>query len=182
MTGRIINFNKFAERHSPKWFMSFAMRTKFLGTAYMLIWCLYSIVYFSYWGSVFTIAASDWVISASSKPWFAFVAIVLAYLLYLLRLHAQCVYALLEIVIGLAAMWSSILTPTNSSLAHLIAVFGGIYIIIRGLDNFEKGLPNLLNWLPKRHANAVQKFWQFFTGRPARVPLETGLLRSEPRA
>jgi hypothetical protein len=127
-TANALALNRLAERLTrrlPKWSLSVAT---YYGMVYWAAWVLYSIIYFSYWGSVLGIAASDWILAASSKPWFALVAILLAWVLYVLRNRIRFAYALLEIIIGIAAIWSSVLTRATPGIAHLIAIFGGIYI------------------------------------------------------
>jgi hypothetical protein len=52
-------------------------------------------------------------------------------------------YRGIEIIIGLATLLSIIYNPTintSTGINDILKLLGGIYITIRGLDNFEKGL------------------------------------------
>jgi len=59
------------------------------------------------------------------------------FLLYLARTYMRPIYGLTEIFIGIATCWVGLTYPNPSAkaLSASLAVFGGIYIIIRGFDN-----------------------------------------------
>jgi hypothetical protein len=80
-----------------------------------------------------------WVFS----EWAIAPAILLALLLYRLRGNRPFTYGLAEIFVGVATVWYSIHSemPEPYYLAKAIALLGGIYIIVRGLDNMDRGLP-----------------------------------------
>jgi hypothetical protein len=73
----------------------------------------------------------------------------LAYVLYEMRGFAPKIYSQSEIIVGLAMCWLG-LHPSQSSpspqasllssdqLIKALAVIGGIYVIVRGLDNYHK--------------------------------------------
>jgi hypothetical protein len=43
--------------------------------------------------------------------------------------------------VALLALWFAVTAPNQSLLPRGIGIFSGIYIIVRGLDNIDKGLP-----------------------------------------
>ena len=72
---------------------------------------------------------------------FVAIVIVISALLYLLRSKHRKSYGVLEITFGISAsvfaangFYAS--TEQDAQFRNLVAVFGGIYIIIRGLDNW----------------------------------------------
>ncbi len=80
-------------------------------------------------------------IDALNDTFFVPVFIVFAVFLYRLRGHHTMVYALMEISIGIGAVYYAVLSPSSYYAPKLLSLSGGIYIIIRGLDNMDKGLP-----------------------------------------
>jgi len=80
------------------------------------------------------------------------VTVVAIIYLFFLRKMKRLAYGLIELIIGLLMIVSIIAFPTesiNGGLLDVPKLFGGIYIVIRGLDNIEKGIksPNVLkNW------------------------------------
>ena len=63
--------------------------------------------------------------------------------LFILRKKKRCKYGLIEIIVGILAIASAIFQPTidaTTGITDVLKLFGGIYITIRGMDNFEKGL------------------------------------------
>jgi hypothetical protein len=70
------------------------------------------------------------------------------YILFKLRKNNKNMYGLIEIMIGSATLLSIIYNPTintTSGINDILKLFGGVYISIRGLDNFEKGLKTTKN-------------------------------------
>jgi len=73
--------------------------------------------------------------------------LVIGGLFYLLRSKQRLIYAFIEITFGIIVIVDSI---TNSNISiinvnNIIKIFGGLYVIIRGYDNMEKGLRELAN-------------------------------------
>lgn len=63
--------------------------------------------------------------------------------LFILRKEKRNLYGFIEIIIGAMTITSIIISPTKGTytgINDVLKIFGGIYIIIRGMDNFEKGL------------------------------------------
>ena len=56
-------------------------------------------------------------------------------------------YGVIEILVGATTMLLITQNPNGDLGAKLIGVVGGVYIIIRGLDNVERGLPPRLKAL-----------------------------------
>jgi hypothetical protein len=69
---------------------------------------------------------------------------IIAYLFYLARTFARPVYGLAEVIVGIATCWGglSYSAPNAHPFTASLAVIGGFYIIIRGIDNMidEKSL------------------------------------------
>jgi hypothetical protein len=63
-------------------------------------------------------------------------------LLYLSRKYLRSVYGAAEVVVGAASCWNGLGTTSSNSLAAMLSVAGGLYIIVRGMDNFETGRTN----------------------------------------
>jgi len=70
-----------------------------------------------------------------------FPAIGLSAFLYWLRGRLPLIYGTLEIFVGMLSLSIATQGQVTDLLTKLIGVFGGIYIIIRGLDNVDKGIP-----------------------------------------
>lgn len=64
---------------------------------------------------------------------------VLAVLLYLIREHFKRLYGVAEIVIGLTGCWVGLSKISGESLASIVAVASGVYVTVRGIDNFVQG-------------------------------------------
>lgn len=83
---------------------------------------------------------------AMSQPWFAAPALLLAMLLYRMRCTARFAYGLIELFVGIvtlvAVTRSATVTEVGASLqAKGLGLAGGVYIVVRGLDNMDNGLP-----------------------------------------
>jgi|ERR1700730_246642 len=76
-----------------------------------------------------------------SNEWAMIPALLVSAGFYRLRGTHPFIYGLAEILVGMTATWSGIHAGTTSLIAQAIAFFGGLYIIVRGLDNVDKGLP-----------------------------------------
>lgn len=95
-----------------------------------------------------------------SNPFSALTFIALGFLLNGLRTRLPFVYGTSEVFVGITAIWFSVRPPSTSPLsdtgkgvAQLVTILGGVYIIVRGLDNMNKKVPsrlqpywNLLRW------------------------------------
>ena len=74
------------------------------------------------------------------------------YVLFILRKKNINFYGRIEIAVGFATIISIIYNPTENvatGVNDILKLLGGIYVIIRGLDNVEKGLksPQIIkNW------------------------------------
>jgi MFS superfamily sulfate permease-like transporter len=89
------------------------------------------------------------VLSADPNALFA-LAVVSIFLLFLLRCRNAIAYGLLEIAVGLVSVFISANAGQNISQATAIyelatralGLLGGVYIVIRGLDNLDKNIPD----------------------------------------
>jgi hypothetical protein len=68
-------------------------------------------------------------------------AVALALVFFRFRGSRPFRYGLFEVFVGAIAIWIAIHTSGRSLVETAIPFFGGIYIIVRGLDNIDKGLP-----------------------------------------
>jgi hypothetical protein len=86
-------------------------------------------------GSIGSFALSQTSNPLSFVP-FSFSAVIL----YWLKKQQPLIYGFLEIVIGMSAIWFSIVTSqtTSTQVQRLITISGGVYIIVRGIDNASK--------------------------------------------
>src|SRR5256885_1234484 len=68
---------------------------------------------------------------------FVVIACYFAWGLFYIRKHFTRFYAACELCAGIGAIWTAFATATEMAAGGALA--GGIYIIIRGLDNWERG-------------------------------------------
>src|SRR5262249_5937443 len=82
-----------------------------------------------------------WVIS---QPFFIPIACVAAISFYLARCRAQKIYGLTEISVGIfsISLASASQASPSDAIGKILAILGGVYIIVRGLDNIDKALTN----------------------------------------
>lgn len=76
----------------------------------------------------------------SSGPHSLVWGLVIAVLLYRFRGIRPVLYGILEILAGLLSMFVAITNINGDSLATFVTFVGGMYVIIRGLDNIDRGL------------------------------------------
>jgi hypothetical protein len=82
-----------------------------------------------------------------SNPLFIAPTLAVGILLYRFRSQQPFAYGMIEFGVAIIAAFVSISAPGNAVLPKLLGIMGGIYIMIRGLDNMEKGLPE--RWRPR---------------------------------
>ncbi|MGD0027098.1 MAG: hypothetical protein ABSC37_21165 [Xanthobacteraceae bacterium] len=83
-----------------------------------------------------------------------FLTVAFGLLFYGLRCRCQLVYGMFELVVALAVIVVTFYPHAQASpllvegpswwggpLSHIIGVTAGIYVMVRGLDNIDKGLP-----------------------------------------
>jgi hypothetical protein len=87
----------------------------------------------------------------TGSPFVSILFVAVAILLYGMRTRYPFVYGFIEVVVGVSAIiWALPSQPTASSMAllvELISVSGGMYVIVRGLDNMNKAIPERLHSL-----------------------------------
>jgi hypothetical protein len=83
---------------------------------------------------------------AISNPYSSVLAIAIGLFLYRVRGEYPLFYGITEILVAVLAIFVSIGTPTANPLNAIVGILGGIYILIRGMDNMDKGLP--ASWRP----------------------------------
>jgi hypothetical protein len=93
--------------------------------------------------------AGRFLLNTYDRWWFVPVLLILTWALFVMRVKVLLLYAALEILVGVVAITSSIShaidqpAQSNQSIALILAVLGGIYIVIRGLDNADKSIRTL---------------------------------------
>ena len=85
------------------------------------------------------------IVAAANKPWIHFAITIgcalLALLLYGARRVAPQIYGIAEILAGLAVCWVGLAprpSDSHEALAGVLAVVGGIYVIVEGVENCKK--------------------------------------------
>jgi hypothetical protein len=94
-----------------------------------------------------------------SDPSMILLAFTFGLMFYWLRGVQPFVFGILEILVGVGTIWFASSIVTTDTLSKLLGELGGIYIIVRGFDNADRGLPNGLRetWdytFPKRTKSA----------------------------
>jgi hypothetical protein len=91
------------------------------------------------------ILAAFWqrIIQAMGTLWLRAIAtailFVMSILLYVARRYIRPVYGLAEIILGVAACWVGLSPNSSNTFSATLSLIGGIYIIVRGIDNYNKG-------------------------------------------
>jgi hypothetical protein len=85
------------------------------------------------------------IVAAANNPWIHFAITIgcalLALLLYGARRVAPQVSGIAEIFVGLAVCWAGLAprpSDSHDALAGVLAVAGGIYLIVEGIENCKK--------------------------------------------
>lgn len=76
-------------------------------------------------------------------------------LFYLLRGKRPLIYGIAEATVGLITLRTSVYSENADALTKGIGFLAGVYIIVRGMDNMDRGLPEKWRplwdrWFPKR--------------------------------
>jgi hypothetical protein len=99
------------------------------------------------------LALHDPLVALLSQPWAIIVTLAAGILFYRLRGSMPLIYGIAEIVVAAVTMWLAIVHSADLGTKSL-ALVGAIYIMLRGLDNVDGGLPQGLRalwdrWFPK---------------------------------
>jgi hypothetical protein len=109
---------------------------------------------------------------ALSSPYALFLGVIVAVALYRIRGTHPVLYGTAEIAVGVLSIWfvvgvakftpitaddSSQTRETSAAISSLVGFLGGMYIIIRGFDNIEKGI-----------GGRVRRIWNLAFPRRAR--------------
>ena len=96
----------------------------------------------------------DVIDNATRNPLIMPIAFLVATLMYLLKRANSVVYGGVELLVAAVAL--SYATQADALLPRLLALASGIYIVVRGLDNMDKGvsseLHKTLRWLFRKAA------------------------------
>jgi hypothetical protein len=101
--------------------------------------------------------------------WFVPILLVLTWLLFVMRVKILLLYGALEIAVGIAVISSSIgqeaAKANQSGVVLIIAVLGGVYVIIRGLDNVDKSITTLAGRMTKLPYIRLRILWECYVTR-----------------
>jgi hypothetical protein len=75
-------------------------------------------------------------------------------ILYALRSRMRIVYGVAEVMVGYYTAANAVLTTSNDRSREVLAVLGGVYIVVRGLDNVGK----------TAEGTSLQPLWGRFSG------------------
>ena len=77
-----------------------------------------------------------------SSPFTIAGGVIVGCLLYRFRGTSPLAYGMLEIYVGVLVMTVAVISEGNDITAKLVGIVGSVYIIVRGFDNAERGLPD----------------------------------------
>jgi hypothetical protein len=90
-----------------------------------------------------------------------------AYGLYVFRYRQRALYGTCEVIVGAAAIYFSISQTGNSTsqtgnadFARIISLASGLYVIVRGLDNFDVGKVELADILYSEIYIPIRRIWE----------------------
>jgi hypothetical protein len=81
-----------------------------------------------------------------SSPLAVFPALILGLSFFWLRCRSPLTYGIIEVTVSIEAVSFAIQAPADNLLAKLLGLLGGIYVLVRGLDNVDKGLKRRQLW------------------------------------
>jgi hypothetical protein len=98
---------------------------------FVVVW---PFVLVAFWQRLSELAQSPWL-----RVGMSVVLVGIGGLLYLARKYMRSVYGAAEVVLGAATCWNGLGSTALSAFAAMLSVAGGLYIIVRGFDNFAAG-------------------------------------------
>lgn len=112
-----------------------------IGLVSFLIW--FAIIGAFFIGTSITIAilisAYDTkIVHLMSHPLFIIPAFAIGIYFYRLRCRRLLIYGLIEILVAGVAIWLAIGSTTELLLLKSLGIIGGVYILVRGIDNVDK--------------------------------------------
>lgn len=90
-----------------------------------------------------------------SSKFFIPLYIITGVLLYRLKRGNLLIYSVLEFFFAIATIYIAVISPTNSLITKSAVILGGIYVLVRALDNLGNKLPQTVkilwnNWFPSK--------------------------------
>jgi hypothetical protein len=73
-------------------------------------------------------------------PFWTLILLTFAVMMYAIRTKRRFTYAIIEITVGIIAIQAAIISVRGISMAKVAGSAGGVYVIIRGLDNINTAL------------------------------------------
>jgi xanthine/uracil/vitamin C permease (AzgA family) len=65
--------------------------------------------------------------------------ILLGFLLYQIKKGALIVFGVIEFVGGMFIIWAALVSPSPENLTNAIALGGGLFLIVKGMEDSNKG-------------------------------------------
>lgn len=113
----------------------------------------------------------EWVVKLRQPGTIIPVGLGLAVVLYRLRGEQPLFYGLLEVIFGGGVIVVTAHRPPTDLIAMVVTIAGAVYVIVRGLDNMDKGLPEPL-----------RRYWdRAFPKRPIKTQPETPQAKTRQR-
>jgi hypothetical protein len=80
-----------------------------------------------------------------SDPYLIPSGIAFAIMLYRLRRNRPALYGMIEFIVACISIWTAVLlVHTDNPSVKILSFMGGVYILVRALDNLSKGVPQRL--------------------------------------
>ena len=104
---------------------------------FALLFCLslWPFVLIGIWSVVYQALQLSWVIRIVAFG----VLMLLGWGMYKLREARRDIYGVGEVCVGATMCWFGVNAATADALPSIIAIAGGVYVIVRGLDNYFQG-------------------------------------------
>lgn len=108
----------------------------FVFLALVLCFALWPFLLLGTWSYAYQTLQSSWVFRIIAF----LVLMLLGWGMYLLRESFRIFYGSAEICVGATMCWLGVNAATADALPSVIAIVGGVYVIVRGLDNYFQGM------------------------------------------
>lgn len=112
-----------------------------IGMAGFGIWVIIFFLGITLYASILVSNNTVFILRILSNPFSVAPSVLMAFVLFRLRRSKPALYGSIEIMVGVAVIVFSVRTSTTDLIAKIVAILGGVYIIVRGLDNIDRRLP-----------------------------------------
>jgi len=109
---------------------------------FFLLVIAYCVILFTTFILIYLVEAFHYaLLSAMSNPIFVLPALFCGVMLYVIRTKYLVIYGAVELIVSAVTVWFVINSPAPDLLTKSLGMLGALYILVRGLDNISKGLP-----------------------------------------